>query len=70
MRRTATMLTTLALGLLLAGAALAAQPLKVGYSDWPGFTAWEIAKVKGLFKKNGADRAEHRPARLQPADLE
>lgn len=55
MRRTATMLTTLALGLLLAGAALAAQPLKVGYSDWPGFTAWEIAKVKGLFKKNGVD---------------
>jgi NitT/TauT family transport system substrate-binding protein len=28
-------------------------PLKIGYSDWPGWTAWEIAKVKGLFKKNG-----------------
>src|SRR4030095_15522098 len=32
-----------------------AAPLKVGYSDWPGFTAWEIAKVKGLFKKHGVD---------------
>src|SRR3954471_19608884 len=28
-------------------------PIKIGYSDWPGWTAWEIAKVKGLFKKNG-----------------
>ena len=36
-------------------AAAPAEPLKVGYSDWPGFTAWEIAKVKGLFKKNGVD---------------
>jgi aliphatic sulfonates family ABC transporter substrate-binding protein len=38
-----------------AGTVLAKEPLKVGYSDWPGFTAWEIAKVKGLFKKNGVD---------------
>jgi NitT/TauT family transport system substrate-binding protein len=28
-------------------------PIKIGYSDWPGWTAWEIAKAKGLFKKNG-----------------
>jgi len=41
--------------LLVAGAAAAAEPLKVGYSDWPGFTAWEIAKEKGLFKKHGVD---------------
>ncbi len=38
-------------------AVAAAEPLKVGYSDWPGFTAWEIAKVKGLFKKHGVDVA-------------
>ena len=31
------------------------EPLKIGYSDWPGFTAWEIAKVKGLFKKHDVD---------------
>jgi NitT/TauT family transport system substrate-binding protein len=40
--------------LLLAGVAGAA-PLKIGYSDWPGYTAWEIAKVKGLFKKHNVD---------------
>ena len=32
-----------------------AEPLKIGYSDWPGWTAWEIAKEKGLFKKAGVD---------------
>jgi NitT/TauT family transport system substrate-binding protein len=39
------------------GMAVAAQaaPLKIGYSDWPGFTAWEVAKVNGLFKKHGVD---------------
>src|SRR5512147_3073016 len=55
MKRRASILTlTATLALLLAGAA-GAEPLKVGYSDWPGFTAWEIAKVKGLFKKHGVD---------------
>ena len=46
--------------LLLAGliglttvAGSVAAPIKIGYSDWPGWTAWEIAKSKGLFKKNG-----------------
>jgi len=40
---------------LLTAGVVAAEPLKIGYSDWPGFTAWEIAKVKGLFKKHGVD---------------
>jgi len=31
----------------------AAAPLKIGYSDWPGWVAWEIAKEKGFFEKNG-----------------
>ncbi|HZJ16588.1 MAG TPA: ABC transporter substrate-binding protein [Chthoniobacteraceae bacterium] len=35
--------------------AVFAEPLKIGYSDWPGWTAWEIAKEKGLFKKHGVD---------------
>lgn len=26
--------------------------LKIGYSDWPGWTAWEIADKKGFFKKH------------------
>lgn len=47
-----------ALGLVLAvaaGEARAKEPLKIGYSDWPGYTSWEIGKVKGIFKKNGVD---------------
>jgi NitT/TauT family transport system substrate-binding protein len=46
---------TVALSVALAGVALAAEPLKIGYSDWPGWTAWEIAKEKGFFKKHGVD---------------
>src|SRR5258708_5328421 len=46
---------TAALSLTLAGVAVAADPIKIGYSDWPGWTAWEIAKEKGLFKKHGVD---------------
>jgi NitT/TauT family transport system substrate-binding protein len=34
---------------------VAAEPIKIGYSDWPGWTAWEIAKEKGLFKKHGVE---------------
>lgn len=51
-------LAAIAGALLLAAAtapALAKEPLKIGYSDWPGFTAWEIGKAKGIFKKNGVD---------------
>lgn len=34
-------------------AAHAAKPLKIGYSDWPGWVAWEIALEKQMFKKAG-----------------
>jgi len=44
---------------LLAGTTLPttlhAAPLKVGYSDWPGYTIMEIAKQKGWFKEAGLD---------------
>lgn len=33
----------------------AKDPLKIGYSDWPGWTAWQIAKEKGLFARHGVD---------------
>ena len=36
-------------------AAWAAQPLKVGYSDWPGWVAWQVAIDKGWFKQAGVD---------------
>jgi len=35
--------------------AVAAQPLKVGYSDWPGWVAWQVAIDKGWFKEAGVD---------------
>ncbi len=41
-------------GLLLAGNA-SAEPLKIGYSDWPGWVAWEIAIEKNMFEKVGVD---------------
>lgn len=44
------------LGLLVVGIAFAESPLlKIAYSDWPGWTAWEIADKKGFFQKHGAN---------------
>jgi NitT/TauT family transport system substrate-binding protein len=48
----------IALPLLVVGmsaASLAAEPLKIGYSDWPGWVAWEVAIDKGWFKEAGVD---------------
>ncbi|MFM9836353.1 MAG: ABC transporter substrate-binding protein [Methylophilaceae bacterium] len=33
----------------------AAEPLKIAYSDWPGFVAWQVAIDKGWFKEAGLD---------------
>ena len=41
--------------ILLSLAAPAAEPLKVAYSDWPGFTLIEVAKQKGWFKEAGIE---------------
>ena len=42
--------------LLLVAALYADKPvLKIAYSDWPGWTAWEIADKKGFFKKHGVN---------------
>ncbi len=45
------------LGLLLgvASALASAEPLKIGYSDWPGWVAWEVGIEKGWFKEAGVD---------------
>jgi NitT/TauT family transport system substrate-binding protein len=45
----------LACAVLLAFTAKAAEPLKIGYSDWPGWVAWEIGIKKGWFKEAGVD---------------
>jgi NitT/TauT family transport system substrate-binding protein len=49
--------TVLTLALLtLAGlAGVDAAPLKIAYSDWPGYTIMEVAKQKGWFKDAGLD---------------
>jgi NitT/TauT family transport system substrate-binding protein len=47
----ATLLTTLACSAFSA----VAEPLKVAYSDWPGFTVIELAKQKGWFKEAGIE---------------
>lgn len=41
------------LALLASLAAQAAAPLKIGYSDWPGWVAWQVAIDKGWFKEAG-----------------
>ena len=35
--------------------AASAAPLKIAYSDWPGYLVWEIALQKGFFKEAGVD---------------
>ena len=47
-------LAVLSLALLTTTASFS-KPLKVGYSDWPGWVAWEIGIQKGWFKKAGVD---------------
>jgi NitT/TauT family transport system substrate-binding protein len=48
---------------LLALAALpqlvSAAPLKIAYSDWPGWVAWEVAVQKGWFKQAGVEAEFH-----------
>jgi NitT/TauT family transport system substrate-binding protein len=49
--------TLLAAGLLglMSLSAVTAAPIKIGYSDWPGYTVLEVAKQKGWFKDAGLD---------------
>jgi NitT/TauT family transport system substrate-binding protein len=41
--------------LLLLIARVSAEPLKIAYSDWPGYTLFEVAKQKNWFKEAGVD---------------
>lgn len=36
-------------------AQVSAQPLQIGYSDWPGWVAWEVAIEKEWFAEAGVD---------------
>ena len=37
------------------GEAPPSKPLRIGYSDWPGWVAWEVALQKGFFAKAGVE---------------
>lgn len=47
--------TALSASLFLSATTNAAEPLKIGYSDWPGWVAWQVAIDKGWFKEAGVD---------------
>ncbi len=53
--RLACIFTAICLSLGLAPAAKAETPLRIGFSDWPGWTPWQIAIDKGWFKEAGVD---------------
>jgi|GEM_PF-5882835 len=40
----------LLVGLAGAGLSHAAEPLKIGYNDWPGWIGWEVAIEKQWFE--------------------
>ncbi|MEI8292781.1 MAG: ABC transporter substrate-binding protein [bacterium] len=44
-----------ALGLMASTSMSHAEALKIGYSDWPGWTAWQVGIDKGWFKEAGVD---------------
>ncbi len=43
------------IGLLASVGMSQAEPLKIAYSDWPGWVAWEIGVQKGWFKEAGVE---------------
>ena len=45
-------LASVTLGL---SASALAEPLKIGYSDWPGWVAWEVGIEKGWFDEAGVE---------------
>ncbi len=44
-----------AIGALALAGSVSAEPLKIAYSDWPGWVAWEIGIKKGWFKEAGVE---------------
>jgi NitT/TauT family transport system substrate-binding protein len=49
------MMALLPVAIVAARPSWAAEPLKIGYSDWPGWVAWQVAIEKGWFKEAGVD---------------
>lgn len=55
MKYTLKVLAAMIVSALMITKAHAAEPLKIGYSDWPGWVAWEIAIEKDMFAEAGVD---------------
>jgi NitT/TauT family transport system substrate-binding protein len=55
--RIASVVALLLSGIMFGTGPLSAEPLKIGYSDWPGWVAWQVAIDKGWFKEAGVDVA-------------
>jgi len=50
------LITLIGAGMLWASPlAQGSEPLKIGYSDWPGWVAWQIGIDKGWFEEEGVD---------------
>jgi len=47
--------TALAAVVMSFSATALAEPLKIGYSDWPGWVAWEVGIEKGWFDEVGVE---------------
>ncbi|MDZ8118949.1 ABC transporter substrate-binding protein [Pontiella agarivorans] len=54
MKRT-TLIKPVAAIMALMAVTTMAEPLKIAYSDWPGWVAWDIAKEKGFFEKHDVE---------------
>jgi NitT/TauT family transport system substrate-binding protein len=55
MRLLSSFITAVLLSLTVTANLSAAEPLKIGYSDYPSFVVWEVAIQKGWFKEAGVD---------------
>lgn len=49
------LLVSLVVGFSLFTTTSNAEPLKIGYSDWPGWVLWEVALEKDMFSKAGVE---------------
>ena len=54
-KKFASLLSAFAISVISCLPAKADTPLRIGFSDWPGFTPWQIAVDKGWFKQAGVD---------------
>jgi NitT/TauT family transport system substrate-binding protein len=54
-QKLAAALSLAALAAAFTPSARAETPLRIGFSDWPGWTGWQIAIDKGWFKEAGVD---------------